>query len=238
MFIAFVFVFSGCRKDKEQEPASETNSAYLKFYHYSGGSSFAFNTNYLDGSGNVYQFTMARMYMSDVSLRDMGGSVMTNYNTYLIISPDSTDAVRLGGVTDGHVHTIDFNVGVDSVTNHSDPSPWPADHPLAPQSPSMHWGWSMGYIFFMLEGVVDTDGNGTPDSPFQFHVGTDSFLRNSGDIMMHTDISGDVTFEVDIDWANFFSGIDLSVDNMTHTSDNLPLATTAADNVPLLFSAH
>lgn len=231
---------TGCKKDKDvnDDPVPEHADVSVKFYHYSGASAFAFNTNYMDDFGNIYQFTTARMYISGVQLRDDAGSNIETFDTYLLITPDSVGTFELGEIEHGHVHTFNLNVGIDSTTNHSDPAPWPAGHPLAPQSPSMHWGWSMGYIFFMLEGIVDTDANGIPETTFAYHVGTDNFLRNSGSVSLHSDIEGNTTLELNIDWSKFFTGINMATSGSTHTGDNLPLATLAADNVPLLFSSH
>lgn len=238
--LAIGLLFTGCKKDDPSGDQAESgsNSVYVQFYHYSGGSPFAFNTNYMDSYGNVFQFNTARMYLSETVLRDMSAESNACFFNYMLISPDSVNPIFQGTVGDVHAHTIEFNVGVDSATNHSDPAVWPAGHPLAPQSPSIHWGWSMGYIFFMIGGMVDTTGDGIVDSPWEFHVGTDALLRNSGSIMIHEDIDSDHTIGIDVDWAAFLTGIDLSTDNVTHTGDNLPLATQAADNVPLLFTEH
>ena len=57
-----------------------------------------------------------------------------------------------------NVEALMFHVGIDPDNNHADPAAWPADHPLAPQVPSMHWGWAAGYRFIALEGGT-SEGN-------------------------------------------------------------------------------
>ena len=50
------------------------------------------------------------------------------------------------------LESVRFGVG-RSEHNHLDPSAYPGDHPLAPQLPSMHWGWASRYFHrFGMEG--------------------------------------------------------------------------------------
>ena len=53
--------------------------------------------------------------------------------------------------------SLSFNIGVDSVLNHSDPAAFPNDHALNIVNASdMHWSWNPGYIFFKIELIADT----------------------------------------------------------------------------------
>ena len=56
-----------------------------------------------------------------------------------------------------NVEAITFSVGVPQAVNHLDPAVYPAGHPLSPQNPSMHWGWTAGYRFAAIEGVAGTN---------------------------------------------------------------------------------
>lgn len=54
------------------------------------------------------------------------------------------------------IEKITLAIGVNSAVNHLDPSTYSSSHPLAPKSPSMHWGWTAGYRFVALEGKSGT----------------------------------------------------------------------------------
>ena len=102
---------------------------------------------------------------------------------------------------------------------------------LAPQSPSMHWSWDAGYIFFRIDGMVDTDGDGTPDAGMEFHLGKDKYLTPLM-IMAHSDADeANEMIDIELDVAKLFEGIDLSVDYVTHTGDFPALADQFAGNI-------
>jgi hypothetical protein len=74
----------------------------------------------------------------------------------------------------GKYKGIRFRMGLDSLTNHSDPAKYGTGHPLS-TSTGMHWTWKSGYKFTVLEGKVDASATGgqQPTTPFSYHTGTD-----------------------------------------------------------------
>ncbi len=224
------------------EPADTTSSVNLVITHLSGSQTFAMNTDYVDGFGNDYQFTRAQMYLSSPKYMDENMNLISAPMEYALVSPSQT-TYAFGTVPgDAHIHMMDIAVGVDSVANASDPGTYGADSPLAYQSPSVHWNWNSGYIFIAIEGVVDIDGNGTYDAgeTFLCHVGLNSMLAvNSGLLAHFNSVPGQThNIELDIDWSGLLTGIDLSVDNSTHTMDNMPLATTVSNNAANVITIH
>ncbi|MEL6844831.1 MAG: MbnP family protein [Bacteroidota bacterium] len=111
-------------------------------------------------NGTTVRFDLFQYYVSKVGVGSMPDLEMPD--TYLLIKVGETN-YELGQVTIGHKHMLAFNIGVDSATNHADPTQYEASNVLAPQNPSMHWNWDAGYQFIKIEGQVDTDGDGTPD---------------------------------------------------------------------------
>lgn len=223
-------------------PLPTTTDVKLAFTHMVGNESFAINTDFIDDHGNKYQFTLARLYLSSPVYLDDNMNVLSSPKEYALVSSD-TLSCDFGTVpADSHVHMMNLAIGVDSVANASDPGTYSAGNPLAYQSPSMHWNWNSGYIFIMLEGVVDIDGNGTYDTGenFVMHVGTNNLLAENTGLMAHFNAVGGQThnIELDIDWGAFFTGVDLSVDNSTHTMDNMPLANTVSNNAASVISIH
>ncbi len=125
---------------------------YFNINHLLGNEVFELEKK---GKNNLEQeFTLSRFdyYISDIALHHDGNKVTKISNVYLFIQSKKTFSQYLGNYDIAQLDSISFNIGIDSITNHSDPSLWPADHALAPKDPDMHWGWAAGYKFFVLEG--------------------------------------------------------------------------------------
>jgi hypothetical protein len=231
---------SACRKDKDEPPVivpDVTKNIILDVDHMAGTMPFALQTDYVGDSGTAYRFTRAEMYLSNIDFKDMMGMTVKSTGAYILVKPSGT-TYNLGTIEGEHYHTINFAVGVDSATNHSDPTVWPEGHDLLPQNPSTHWGWSTGYKFIILEGLYDSTGDGTPNATFGFHVGKDGLYREGIQLMVHEDVieGEDLYIDLNIDWTKLFTGINLSVDNQTHSGISYPLAERVADNAPTVFS--
>lgn len=233
IMVAVLMASWSCRKD----PAGNTINidyadVYVTLHHEVDGAPFQMGTVYTDDFGTQYTYSRAQIYMSNF---DLSG---TKLDEYLLVDTYDT-TYRMGSAAEGHYHDLTFAVGVDSLTNHADPAQYSLDHPLALQTPSTHWGWSSGYLFIMLEGQVDTTGDGTMDDAFIFHVGGDMLYRTAA-LTVHKDVpaEGKVYVELDLNWAAFFDGVDLKNDHLTHTMNNMPLATAVANNVQNAFTIH
>ncbi len=224
------------------DPSEKTSEINLVYNHMAENSTFAFNTDYIDDFGNKYQFTRAQLYLSSPVFMDDNMNVLSAPSSYALVSPDSVKSSF--AVIDGeqHVHMMNISIGVDSVANATDPATYGSTHPLAYQTPSMHWNWNSGYIFIALEGVVDIDGNGTFDTgeTFVMHVGMNSLRADNTGLMAHfNSVSGLAhNIELDINWTGLLAGIDLSIDNSTHTMDNMMLASRVSNNAKSILSIH
>ncbi len=122
-------------------------------------------------------FTQIYFYAHDMTLKRSSNEDQT-FDKYLLVGANSTHT--LGDVEKGTITGINFNIGVDAVANSQTEAAFTsrtADDPLAQQSPSMHWNWNTGYKFVRIEGLVDKDGDGTPEEPFARHIGSDAMLR-------------------------------------------------------------
>lgn len=218
---------------KESDGNCVFPSLSLHFHSFVGDQPFAFNTVYtIDGL--AVSFTTAQFYVSGVQVGG-DGSFDTNEDTYLLVTADKS-VYEIGEITAGHKHMLMFNVGLDSIANHSDPTTYAAEHPLAPKNPNMHWSWNSGYIFIRIEGLVDTDANGTPDAEMVLHVGTDA-KRTAIALTAHKEVAAEEeTIHMEVDFAKLFTGIDLKTDRVTHTGDNPTLASKLVENLPAAFS--
>ena len=144
------------------------------------------------------------------------------------------DEYELGMVPVGNYKGFRFIVGLDSTINHSDPSTFPSSNPLSVQTPSIHWSWNSGYIFWKVEGKVDTTvaQTGPVNVDYLYHIGMDEFKRT---IDFSTDAfsvnSGqDQVIHLNFDLAAALINVDMTSELMTHTMDDMMLATKIANN--------
>lgn len=201
---------------------------------------------YVDGTGRNFSINTANYYVSNVRLvKDDNTEV--DFSTYILVENHSTASDTnefMVGMTGDDIYTgIKFDIGIDSATNHSDPTVHAAGDPLALQTPSMHWSWNSGYIFSRMEGMYDTTSAGTnaPNGVFTYHCGTMNMLReveltfptpveltsNDGMLMVH----------VDLDILKVLDNVDLLTEHVTHTMNNMPLATKISNNLSAAFTA-
>ena len=185
--------------------------------------------------GMDVRFDLAQFYVSNLRLVRADGSEEA-VQDYLLVTSDQTEFI-LEGFEPGDYDMVRFDIGVDSITNHADPSTYPLNHPLGPQFPPMHWSWDAGYIFIRLDATADQDMDGTPETAFQMHLGKDPYLRTVELAFPVQTASGDEpTLAVRVDWAVLFTGVDMAGDLTTHTGDNLALTEIVVENIANMFS--
>ncbi len=141
----------------------------LRIYHKLGAQEFQMNSTTTNNTAQDFQVTRLSYYMSEFTVvHDGGQQTIINVDTVAIIHADAVGGfttVQLGNLNVTSVEAIKFHIGVRSPINTSDPGLFSTPHPLAPQSPSMHWGWSAGYRFVAYEGV----GGSGFSQMFQMH---------------------------------------------------------------------
>lgn len=118
----------------------------------------------------AFQVTRMQYYVSEIKLIHDGGQVTPVTDLYLLVSAEKDDQFDLGSFAVENIEGIEFSIGVDEAHNHLDPAVYPSNHPLAPQNPSMHWGWTAGYRFIALEGKSSNNGGSTFPDDFQIHT--------------------------------------------------------------------
>lgn len=214
----------------------------FKFYNKLGSQNFAFNTEVQSESGRMVKFTRAQFYLSGFSFNGTGGSYEL-LDPHLLLKADVQD-YNLGYLPVDNYTSFTFSAGVDSVSNHSDPATFSNSSALSSNNPDhMHWGWNSGYIFYVLEGMVDTTANmnGNVDAPFIFHVGTDMLKVDLAFVEDINSVATGVTVEMDVDWLKLLDGTNMTGDistRSTHTMNNPSLAALMVENVEDAFSMH
>ncbi|MCF8461587.1 MAG: hypothetical protein K9G46_12745 [Flavobacteriales bacterium] len=257
LFFLSGFVLSSCNKDGCIDPtalnydpnaeAEDGSCVYLtqnlnfQFNSKLGTADFAFDTEALV-NGRKVKFTRAQMYLSGFTFNGNSGEYALT-NPYLLLKAGISD-YNLGYLPVGDYSTFSFSAGVDSVSNHTDPASFASSSALSANNPDhMHWGWDPGYIFFVLEGMVDTTANmdGTANAPFIFHVGTDALRVDMAFAKQINSLADGTNIEMDVDWLKLLDGTNMTGDvatRSTHTTNNFSLAALMVSNVDGAFSVH
>ncbi len=184
---------------------------YLKINHKLGSSNFAFNQTTTNNLSNSFNFDRLEYYIAEITLRYDGGQD-TTLDTYILVDAGSTTNQLLGTFSITSLESISFGVGVNTPYNNDDPNLWPTNHPLAPKSPSMHWGWAAGYRFAAFEGKTGTSMN----SVWQIHA-----LGNRNYNLQTIPTSGltsgnTTTIELNADYAKAMNNITVNGNLITH----------------------
>ena len=197
-------------------------------------------------NGRKGQLETARLYLSDlVLMREDGREIAvmaaapitvrarqtddaevqhTVRERYVLVAGDAGRTLaELGEVPAGRYTGLRFTLGVDGLDNRIAMEDAPAGHPLAPQTPSMHWSWNSGYLFLRMDGLLDVDGDGQPDpatatpgeaasGQWRLHVGG---AGNAPTVTLATPfvVEGGRAqrLPLQVDFARFVAGVDYDV---------------------------
>jgi len=202
----------------------------INFYPKVGNDALVYNQEYTV-NGRKLKFTKAQFYVSAVRLSKAGSSSTPPEMPYALVQSLETN-YDFGTVDAGTYSALEFEIGVDSLANHGDPTQWGATHPLYVNSLyASYWDWSQGYVFMKLEGYVDTSAatNGTASAGFAYHIGNDEMLR-AVTISLNKTIEGsNAAIELNVDYAKLLEDVDLQTELQTHSIANEPLAIKIAD---------
>jgi hypothetical protein len=128
-----------------------------------------------------------------------------------------------------NIQAVGFGLGVDEAHNHLDPTLYPADHPLALHEPSMHWGWAGGYRFLVVEGKIDNNNDGNPESTFEYHcLGNQLYDTTTVNGAVQAQ-NGTLNIALTLDYAQLFKNMSMSGNLIHHgsTSSNAAMMTNA-----------
>ncbi len=210
-----------------------------------------------DVNGATISFESARIYLSEITLintqneaiilesepltvpakgdNDENISHTVQDQVVLVRHDAGITAYDIGSLQPGEYKEIRFKVGIAGATNRVDPSQVPPEHPLAKQTDrNNHWNWNAGYLFLRVDGLVDSDDDGTPDAGWDVHLGTEKFLREvtlSHRLTLHHETPA--SLNIDVNYAEFLKNVDLNDPDqrICHTMNNLPVANAVADQI-------
>ena len=207
----------------------------LRIYHLLGNQTFQLNTTAQNNLSQDFQVTRLQYYVSRFSIMHDGGQETTiSIDTIALMNAadGSFSTIELGSLAITNVEAVKFYIGVPQPANNADPSLYGPDHPLAPTSPSMHWGWASGYRFLAYEGQAGMNFSQT----FQLHgLGNNNYFQTTVAATGQL-INGSLVIALDADYERGLETISVSNGPIAHGVDQEDL--TALENFrDLVFSA-
>ncbi len=235
-----------CKKDtktpetQDITPLPAAGSLNIEFEAMVGASDLVLSTQtYTNASGNTFNVTMYRYYISNIKLTKSDNSVWIQPNSYYLIDhsvPLST-IINIPNVPFGNYKSMEFMIGVDSVKNLT-----PGTGALDPAN-GMVWIWNQGYIMAKMEGT--SPQSTASGNNLVFHVGgysgqykvqkTVSPSFNGDSAIVSTSITPKIHLANDLlQWFESPTTIDFSTTNTVHMPGSS--AKTIADNYADMFS--
>ena len=185
---------------------------YLKINHKLGSNTFAYSQTATTSGGAQYQLSRLEYYIAEITLTDDTGRVTVVPNKWMLVNASDTTNEFLGSFNITNLQSISFGIGVESTVNHNDPNLYVSTHPLAPKSPSMHWGWTSGYRFVALEGNTGTNFS----QIFQIHALGDRNYRTQTHNTSGYFLNGDLIIELDADYNQALNSITVNSNLLYH----------------------
>ena len=171
--LTFVILFNYIIKGQNKEVAVVINHLY-------DGEVLNFDNTYIVGDNIPIRFDRIEYYIHLNSLISNQNIATDLINKYILVNANQNN-YNIGEIEllDDDLISLNFNIGVEYNLNHADPSLQDSSHPLAPQFPSMHWGWAAGYRFAALEGMIDKNQDSVMETVFQYHPVDDSYYSDT-----------------------------------------------------------
>ncbi|MCB0517331.1 MAG: T9SS type A sorting domain-containing protein [Lewinellaceae bacterium] len=169
-----------------------------------------------------YQIQVTRMqyYVSEIKLVHDGGQVMPVTDMHLLVSAQKDSIFSLGSFGVTAIEGIEFSIGVDKAFNHLDPASYPANHPLAPKNPTMHWGWTAGYRFICFEGKSSNNGTTFPDI-FQIHTVDDANYKTVTLPVQGVMVGDQMTINIDADYTKVLTDLNVQGGVISHAANGV-----------------
>ena len=217
-FAVLAILYTSCKKETHAPAlpdAAGTADLKMKVMLVNNEQHVEFDQTFTDGAGNVIKITTMKFFVGHIHITGHEGEGLSSYHGHHLIDLSLHDQVYdLGAIAMGHMHYMNFNIGLDENACMQDPAT--AGHPF--NAPGMHFS-GMGYCFFNMEGRVDVDGDGgfdgVEDTAFTLHCGAPDMLREK-QLMVHQDIAAGSTIilPLQLNIADLLNGLDLRNNGM------------------------
>lgn len=193
------------------------------------GDSLKPETTYKLENGEEVQVSRLQYYLSGFAFVHDGGQVTHDSSLFLLVDALQDVEFVLGNYDIDTLEQIRFSVGVYAPVNNEDPAQWSFEHPLAPKSPSMHWGWVSGYRFVCFEGYTGS----AFDTKWEFHALGNDYYYPIGIAVDVAAEEGMLDVQLEADYGKALESISVADGPITHGefADNIQLLQNFRDNV-------
>ena len=209
-------LFASCAHEKENEAVAPQLAVHtvdmrlaIDFRH--DGHAYDISSAYEDDFGHLFQLDTMRFLLSKAYAVNDDGDVLADYsNVFMLVDAAGSTHFDLGPLTADHLHEIKFNIGLEPLVNHADPSV--AEPPL--NDLSMHSSSNAeGYCSLQVTGRVDSNADGVVDETDQRFshrcTGDDLFSAYATEVHANLPESGELTGWLPVDMRILLSDIDL-----------------------------
>lgn len=183
----------------------------LEIKHKLGASDFHTNQIAQNSLMQDFEVNSLRYYLSQFSITHDGGQVTEVADSLVLVNVvlDSLgyQLIDLGDFAGTQIESIAFYMGVDSARNHLDPSAYGPAHPLANQSPSMHWGWAAGYFFLSFDGPCGQNLNEWYDLQC---LGDENYFQTIVENPLVTNYGDEILISIEGDYRGLLHEMDIS----------------------------
>lgn len=191
------------------------------------GNQIVMGAELTDLSGTAFNLDHFDYYLSSIKITHDGGQILTLPEQVYLIEPDNY-TIYLGLLNVIDIEAIEFGVGVPKELNTIngdyaiDITAYPEGHPLSFQEPSMHWGWSSGYMHMIVGGDVDSNDDGTPDEIFEIHsLGNDTYTTVSLPIIETNSYEDQIDITLNCNLDVWLTGVNLVTVNILHGTSGI-----------------
>lgn len=206
--------------------AQTTSQVRISFEHKAGAEPVSIDhTIFPIWNNKNVKITRAEFYLSEIELlHSDNGPILLSDQYLLVDAADPLVEFDLGAWPVETVQGVTLHIGVPPGVNHLDPTTYPANHPLAPQNPTMHWGWAAGYRFMAIEGKVDNNNDGVPETLFEFHNVGDELYKTVELTGVETAENGVLHLHFVLDYAKLFNNMTMSGNVVHHGNTTMNVA--------------
>lgn len=165
--------------------------------------------DYIYPDGRAIRFTRVSFFISELTVRSTTDEIVVLDIDMINLSASHMD---LEGAQEGisiekeeleieDIESVSFNLGLTEEQNSKIPADYSPENPLS--NSAEYWpGWQ-SYVFAKIEGFIDMDNDGTAESTFAMHLGTDEIKRSI--IITNDEDEDEIELDFSIDLQNIFS---------------------------------
>lgn len=175
-----------------------------------------------DLNGIAFNLDHFDYYISNVEIVHDGEQLLTLPSEVFLIEPQN-HTIYLGYLDINTIEEIRFGIGVPANMNTIsgadaiDISVYPEGHPLSFQEPSMHWGWSSGYMFMIVGGLSDSNNDGVPNKLFEIHsLGDGNYAEVSLPVVATASLPNQLDIHLNCNLDVWLTGANLNTVDVLH----------------------